>query len=262
MHADSGIFDEVAQHLLGGPQRFVGLLALGDILKAIDRADDVAIAVLEGFDVDERDAAHAARPLDMDFLLAQGNAGTQHLGHRAFMVRQQAAVGPEHFIGAAIPFVGIAKLGRPAPQFGGAAVIAKHQPLAVANIDGERHLFEQPRRQCEGIVLFAQINVGAGRLGECANVDRGWLAFPPGEIWWIGGYATHCVTSVLLKAIKRNSANSISASWFRCIGTEGSRKKVIHGLVDRPQYQNSRMPAPHIGQSGVAIELKCGTTGW
>src|SRR5262245_30570845 len=40
-------------------------LAFGDVLKAIDRAYDVSIAILDCFDVNERDAARTVRPFDV-----------------------------------------------------------------------------------------------------------------------------------------------------------------------------------------------------
>jgi hypothetical protein len=45
-------------------------LAFGNVLKAIDRADDVPIAIFDCFDVNDRDAARTVRPFDVDFLLA------------------------------------------------------------------------------------------------------------------------------------------------------------------------------------------------
>ena len=38
----------------------------------------------------------AVRSLNVDFLLAHGKAGAQHIGHGAFMVGEQTSVGAEH----------------------------------------------------------------------------------------------------------------------------------------------------------------------
>jgi hypothetical protein len=92
-----------------------GPFALRYILEAVDGADDVPIAILDCFDVDERNAAQAVRSLDVDFLFTHGNTGAQHIGHGAFMVQEPTAVGPEHSIRTAKPFIGIAELRRPAP---------------------------------------------------------------------------------------------------------------------------------------------------
>src|SRR5882757_7951962 len=89
--------------------------ALRYILKAVDGADNVSRAILKCFDVNERDAAQAVRSLNVDFLLAHGNTGAQHIGHGALMVREQTAVRSEHSIRSTKPFIGIAELGRPAP---------------------------------------------------------------------------------------------------------------------------------------------------
>jgi hypothetical protein len=57
--------------------------ALRYILEAVDGADNVSIAILDGLDVDERNAAQAVRSLNMDFLFAHGNPvrSTSAMGH-------------------------------------------------------------------------------------------------------------------------------------------------------------------------------------
>jgi hypothetical protein len=67
-----------------------GPFALRYILEAVDGADNVPIAILDRFDVDERNAAQAVRSLNVDFLFAHGNTGAQHIGHGAFMVQEPA----------------------------------------------------------------------------------------------------------------------------------------------------------------------------
>ena len=89
--------------------------ALRYILKAVDGADNVSAAILDCLDVNERDATRAVRSLNVDFLSAHGNASAQHIGHGALIVREQTAVGAEHSIRSAKPFIGIAEFGRPAP---------------------------------------------------------------------------------------------------------------------------------------------------
>ena len=72
-------------------------------------------AILDCLDVNERDAARAVRSLNVNFLFAHGNTGAQHIGHGAFMVQEPTAVGTEHSIRTAKPFIGIAEFRRPAP---------------------------------------------------------------------------------------------------------------------------------------------------
>jgi hypothetical protein len=83
--------------------------ALCYILKAVDGADNVSPAVLDCLDVNERDAARTIRSLNVDLLLAHGNAGAQHIGHGALMMWERTAVGVEHSIRSAKPFIGIAE---------------------------------------------------------------------------------------------------------------------------------------------------------
>ena len=75
---------------------FFGPLALGNILEAVHGADDVSSAIPEGLDVNERNAAHTIRPLNVNFLFAHGNTGAQHIGHGALMMGEQTAVGAVH----------------------------------------------------------------------------------------------------------------------------------------------------------------------
>ena len=60
-------------HLARTSFAFFRLLVFGDILKAVDGADDVPIAILDRLDVNERDAARAVQLLDVDFLSAHRN---------------------------------------------------------------------------------------------------------------------------------------------------------------------------------------------
>jgi hypothetical protein len=90
-------------------------LSLRYILEAVDSADKVFIAIPDWLDVNQRDATRAVRPLNVDFLLVDGNAGAQHIGHGTLMVREQTAVRAEHAIRSAKPFIGIAEYRRPAP---------------------------------------------------------------------------------------------------------------------------------------------------
>ena len=54
--------------------------ALRYILEAVDRPDNVSIAILDCLDVNERYAAQAIRPLNVHFLFAHRNTGPQHIG--------------------------------------------------------------------------------------------------------------------------------------------------------------------------------------
>jgi hypothetical protein len=48
---------------------------------------------------------------NVDFPFAHGNAAAQHIGHGALMVREQTAVGAEHSIRSAKPFIRIDGMG-------------------------------------------------------------------------------------------------------------------------------------------------------
>ena len=92
-----------------------GPFALRYILEAVDGADDVPIAILDCFDVNECNAARTVWPFDVDLLLAHGNTSAQHIGHGAFMMWEQTAIGAVHLIRSAKSLIGIAEFRRPAP---------------------------------------------------------------------------------------------------------------------------------------------------
>ena len=141
------------------------------ILEAVDGADNVSRAILDCLDVNERGATRAVRSLNVDFLSAHGNASAQHIGHGALMVREQTAVGAEHSIRSAKSFIGIANRGRPAPEFGSAAVVSKNQPVPVTNINGKRQLFEKLRGQFEGLSLRTQTKDNTRCIWDRVNLD-------------------------------------------------------------------------------------------
>ena len=94
---------------------FLIVFALCDVLKTVYGADNASIAIPDWLNVNERDATRAVRSLNVDLLLAHGDTGAQHIGHGALMVRERSAVGAEHSIRSAKPFIGIADSRRSAP---------------------------------------------------------------------------------------------------------------------------------------------------
>ena len=82
--------------------------ALRYILEAVDGTDNVSTAILDCLDVNERDAAQTVWSLYVDFLFAHRNTGAQHISHGTLMVRKKTAVGAEHSMRSAKPFIGIA----------------------------------------------------------------------------------------------------------------------------------------------------------
>ena len=70
----------LAQILLAAVERLEHPLALGDVLEAADRADQLAVGVEQRIDVDQHGDPRAVRPLDHHLLVADGATGLQHLG--------------------------------------------------------------------------------------------------------------------------------------------------------------------------------------
>lgn len=73
-------------------------LALGDVLKAIDRTDDLAAVILKWVDIDQHDGSLAATAFDHDLSILHGIAGSKDLGHRALRMLNEAALEMVHAI--------------------------------------------------------------------------------------------------------------------------------------------------------------------
>ncbi len=114
--------------------------------------------------------------------------------HGALIVREQTAVAAEHSIRSAKPFIEITEFGRPAPQFGSAAVVSKNETVPVTNINGKRQLFEKPRGQFEGLFIVTQTKGDTDCICERTHRGGGSLGFAPDGTRLIG---THC-TSILI----------------------------------------------------------------
>jgi hypothetical protein len=197
-----------------------GPFALRYILEAVDGADNVPIAILDSFDVNERDATRAVRSLNVHFPFAHGNTGAQHVGHGALMVRKQTAVGAEHSIRSAKPFSRIAKSGRTAPQFGGPPVVSKNETLSITNINGKRQLFEQPRGQLKGVFLVTQAQGDARYFRD--HLKGTSQRFAPEGTWLVGRYVGHL--ALIRHASGRCAAHPGTA-------TAGRRKLISHNKI-------------------------------
>ena len=99
------------------------LLALGDVVKAIDCSGDFSPVVLQRTDIDEDGDMRAVGPLDEHFpVMDCGYFARDHLGHGTLVVGHKTAVRPEHFERAAKPLVSIPQCWLASPQLGGVAV--------------------------------------------------------------------------------------------------------------------------------------------
>jgi len=108
---------------LGFAQPLLSLLALADVIKAIDCPGDFSLLVLQRADGHENDNARAVGALDMHFpSCTDGMAplNTSAIGH--WWWGNESAVRPEHLERTAEPLVGIPGRRCPAPQLRGAAV--------------------------------------------------------------------------------------------------------------------------------------------
>ena len=123
----------LSQILLALLKRLMNPLALGNILEACDEADHLAARVDQRIDVDQNRDARAVRPVDHDLFVANGLSGPQHLADPR--LRQPLAFrAVEPGLGGEM-LVGLAGLGRAAPDFDGAAVVLDDPPFEVADAD-------------------------------------------------------------------------------------------------------------------------------
>ena len=124
--------------------------AFGDIVEAVDRADDSASAILEGVDIGQNCDARAARSFEDDLPIAHRQAGAQDFSHWRIGARKRSAVEAVHANEAEESFVRFTGFGGAAPELGGAAIVAKDKAVLIANIDGGRKQipkrFGQPKQ--------------------------------------------------------------------------------------------------------------------
>ena len=89
-------------------QRFLRLLALGDVVKAIDCSRDFSSFVLQRTDIHDDGNPRAVGPLDEHFRVTRGRYfARDHLGHGTLLVGHKTAVRTEQFERATKPLVGI-----------------------------------------------------------------------------------------------------------------------------------------------------------
>ncbi len=125
--------EQAAVPLLALAQRLLAPLELGDVLEAINAADDLAGAVEQRVNIGEDGGAAAVGPLDDDFAVPHRQTGAQHLGHRRFGRRQRRATGAIGLVAAAIALPALAE--RASPQLGGAAIVLHDDAVAVARVN-------------------------------------------------------------------------------------------------------------------------------
>ncbi len=136
--------EKVAQALLAFAMGRLGPLARGDVLETVDGAGHRPVVIHERIDVDEGDDPRAVRALDHDFLVAHRNAGSQHIGHRAFHVGKGTAVEAEHPVRPAEALLRVADLGRAAPKLGGAPVVPHEHTGRIAYIGRRGQQLQDP----------------------------------------------------------------------------------------------------------------------
>jgi len=137
-------FDRQFFHLTPCEHVFlVDVLALGDVIKAIDCTSDVTGRVLKGSDVDQGDAARAIGSLDDHFLVYDRNPIMQDVRHGTFVVRKQITVRSVQAISAAEAVSRIAEQGRAAPKVSGASVEAENRAIGRADVDSRREQIQQ-----------------------------------------------------------------------------------------------------------------------
>ena len=73
-------------------------LALGDVLEAIHRAENVPAEILKWVDVNQRNTAQAIGTFDHDLPVLHRIAASENLGHRAIRMLYRATVEVVHAV--------------------------------------------------------------------------------------------------------------------------------------------------------------------
>src|SRR5690349_1263004 len=112
----TGGLDDTTEALLTGAKLGFQLLALGDVVEANDRADDLATLVSERFWMGDDDLARSIGALDENLSLALCQRfAAQDPGHGTLVMGHEAAIWIEDPVRATVAFAGIIALWRPSP---------------------------------------------------------------------------------------------------------------------------------------------------
>ena len=130
----------LAQIVLAAVERIDHALALGDVLEAVDGADQLALRIEQRIDVEQHDDLLAVGALDRHLLVADRPAGLQHLGELG--ARQLLALAAEELALRGELVVGLARLRRAAPELHGALVVLHDPAGGVADAGRDRQQFE------------------------------------------------------------------------------------------------------------------------
>src|SRR6267154_4307501 len=125
-------------------QCFVSLLALCDIVEAVDRARDFSSVVLQWSNIHDDNNPRAIGPLNMHFRIVRArHLASQNVAHRTLLVWHETAVWAVQLERATEPFVGVPAFRFAAPQFRCAVVVIPDHTRDIARIDGDGSQIEQ-----------------------------------------------------------------------------------------------------------------------
>lgn len=138
-----------SEPLLLLPNDLIAQTPVRDVMETVDGSDDPTVLVFDRFDVDHHPYRRAVRPLELSFNPPDGNAGSQHRGHRGLGARDLPSIEIEP-VGSAIEFAVRAKQGRSPPQIGSALVEPKQSALRVASVDRNGQRLDEVGRDLQG----------------------------------------------------------------------------------------------------------------
>src|ERR1700722_20239764 len=142
-HHERRAVDDGLQLGLAGAQRVFGPLALGQFLKAADRAFDTTGIVLERLDIHQHRNACAVRLFDDKLGADHALAAAHGLRDRRRIEVQRLAIGPVAPQLAAVTRGRLTEWKLAAPQFGRASVVADETGVGAADAETDRNSVER-----------------------------------------------------------------------------------------------------------------------
>jgi hypothetical protein len=135
-------FDEDPEALFAFPQGFLRPLAMGDVVHAIDRAEDVTLVILQGSRRDSHTQLLAIVAFDNDFQFARVEfLAAQDPRHGTLVVRHEGPIRVIHLERAA-KLVAISARRSP-PHLDRAMVVLLDDAVRVCHVNRYRHQVEQ-----------------------------------------------------------------------------------------------------------------------
>jgi len=106
------------------------------LAETIDGPDDDAILIDQGRNIHNHNDSRTIGPFDLDFgAIDSSDFAGQYSGHRALVMRQEAAVHSIKHVSSTEPLVGVPESRFASPEFGSVFIEERNHPCGIAGVN-------------------------------------------------------------------------------------------------------------------------------